>query len=139
MSTIANRLLPPLRIFNPELASQSASSILLVEDDDAVRLLAATTLRLAGYQVVEAIDGLDGLTQLAFSSKPIDLVLTDVKMPSLDGVAMVDRMRNGRRGLKVLFMSGWGEIAPGAGADCLNKPFTPSELVNRVHSALSRD
>lgn len=122
--------------------------VLIVDDDDAVRLVCAVNLEAAGVRVLEASDGLEGLEQ-ARSHRP-DLVLTDVAMPRLDGFELAERLRQDVRTCRipVVFLSGEaakpnGDRARAHGAVAfLTKPFDPAAVtalvVRELTSARSR-
>ncbi len=121
----------------------SLASIMVVEDERAVREFVSTALTRAGYRVLTAHDGHDALTRAAAHAGGIDLLLTDVVMPGLSGPELARRFRMARPGARVLFMSGYAAdviaaegALPGA-ADLLVKPFTPDELVARLGASLS--
>jgi DNA-binding response OmpR family regulator len=101
-----------------------------------------TTLRLQGYEVLQAGNGHQGRHLAAIYPHRIDLVLTDVVMPGLDGPALVAQLRLTRRALKALFISGYTERAfvqkgvVQAGAPFLEKPFTPAELLAKIRTVL---
>jgi CheY-like chemotaxis protein len=119
-----------------------AETILLVEDEAAVRTLAKKILSQKGYRVLEASDGAIALRLAAAHVGEIDLVLTDVAMPNLGGRGMVEELRELSPGIRVLFMSGYpeDEIFPDkSGANripYLQKPFTGETLFSEVRSAL---
>ncbi len=116
--------------------------VLLVEDEDPVRSFAARALRLRGYTVLEADSGEAALEILADPGLHVDIMLSDVIMPGLDGPAWVREAQKARPGAKVIFMSGYAEDAfvggdsgvPGSGF--LPKPFTLNELTHRVKETL---
>lgn len=118
-------------------------TILVVEDEAAVRRLAALSLVAHGYRVLEASDGRDAI-ELAATEAAVDLLLTDVVMPGIDGRELAARLRVTRPGLRVLFMSGHTEDAIlhrgvlDAGLDFLHKPFAPEHLARRVREILDR-
>ncbi len=117
-------------------------TVLLVEDDEAVRNLARRLLAAAGYTVLSAANGGEALLLSEQATGTVHLVLTDVVMPLLNGRAMVDRLRRARPGLKALYMSGHsddaiiqhGVLEPGI--RFLAKPFTPGVLLAKVREAL---
>jgi DNA-binding NtrC family response regulator len=119
-----------------------AETILLVEDEAAVRALAKRILTQNGYRVLEASDGAIALRIAASHVGEIDLVLTDVAMPNLGGRGMVEELHEHSPGLRVLFMSGYPkeEVFPGKGstdqAPYLQKPFTSETLSTEVRAAL---
>lgn len=112
--------------------------VLLVEDEDAVRSFAARALQLRGYTVIEAASGEEALEILQDESLHVDVLLSDVIMPGLDGPAWVREARKSRPDAKVIFVSGYAEDVFG-GADggipdaaFLPKPFTLPELTQKV-------
>jgi CheY-like chemotaxis protein len=126
----------------PEKAPRVAETILLVEDEAAVRTLAKRILTLKGYRVLEASDGAIALRIAAGHVGEIDLVVTDVAMPNLGGRGMVEELRELSPGMRVLFMSGYPkeEVFPEKGAigqaPYLQKPFTSETLSMEVRGAL---
>jgi CheY-like chemotaxis protein len=125
-----------------EKTPRVAETILLVEDEAAVRTLAKKILSQKGYRVLEASDGAIALRLAAAHVGEIDLVLTDVAMPNLGGRGMVEELRELSPGIRVLFMSGYPkeEIFPDKGSGnrvpYLQKPFTGETLFSEVRSAL---
>lgn len=117
-------------------------TILLVEDEAAVRSLARLSLQLNGYQVLDVAGG-DAALELADRyAEPIDLVVTDVLMPGMTGRQLVGRLLHRRPDLKVLYISGYtnrilqgdGNLDPGV--SLLLKPFTPTTLARKVREIL---
>lgn len=124
-------------------ADAQPSRVLVVDDDPAVRLVCSINLELEGFDVLEASDGRSGLAQ-ARSARP-DLVLTDVKMPGLDGFQLTEALRRDERTRRVpvIFLSGEPTadnrsraLALGARA-YLEKPFDPATVVALVASQLA--
>jgi CheY-like chemotaxis protein len=117
-------------------------TILLVEDDDALRQFVARVLRNAGYYVVEAGNGEDAL-EAPESHGRIDLLITDVVMPKLGGVELARRLCARDPQLRVVYISGYSEAtlkkqnALGPEAAWLTKPFTCSQLLQEARSGLS--
>jgi PAS domain S-box-containing protein len=120
----------------------NAGSVLIVEDDIGVRKFTAQVLRDAGWIALEAEDPAGALAIASRESQPIDLLLTDVVMPGLNGSELAERVCAMRPGLRVLFMSGYAPeeiVASGAlatGEQLIRKPFTPSVLRQRVAQTL---
>lgn len=121
------------------------ATILLVEDDDAVRAIVHRVLHKAGYQLVEAQNADEGQALWAQhngASGGIDLVVTDMSMPGENGREFVERLRRERADLPVLFTSGFlKEKAPdqnnASAPTCyLEKPFTSRRLLDEVHALL---
>ncbi len=128
---------PPVK---PKKSQWGTGTILLVEDEDMVRAVAERALTRAGYTVVTASQGEEGLERFAAMDK-IDLILSDVVMPTMDGPAMVRAMRAKRPMLPVLFMSGYAEeqLRQSINIDdvaFLPKPFSVAQLAEAVSAAL---
>jgi two-component system, chemotaxis family, chemotaxis protein CheY len=120
--------------------------IIVIDDNDAVRLTMRRALEKAGHQVFEASDGEAGMKLLTETG--VDLVITDIFMPGQDGIVTVRRMRKEFPGIKVIAVSGGDATGRmdlrkdaevlGA-ARTLRKPFAPSELVQAVRETLTPD
>lgn len=118
-------------------------TILLVEDEDGLRSLNARGLRSRGYTVIEAENGLDALEALEAEGGTVDLVVSDVVMPEMDGPTMLAAMRKTNPALKIIFVSGYAEDAfekslpDGEQFAFLPKPFTLSQLVGAVKETMN--
>jgi len=128
----------------PEV-STGTETILLVEDEPAVRALAARVLRAQGYHVLEAADGVEALrVAKEFMGPTIHLLLTDVVMPQMGGRALAERLEALLPGIKTLFISGYtggaithrSEMEPRI--DLLQKPFSPMALAQKVRAVLNK-
>ncbi len=116
---------------------------LVVEDEQLVRDLVCRTLRRAGYTVLVASNGEEALAVSRATPGAIDLVVTDVVMPRMNGSELASRLAVERPGIRVLFVSGYaneildvrGGLVPGT--EYLQKPFTPSVLLDRVRELLT--
>ena len=123
-------------------AARGTETILLVEDEPEVRRVCALTLRGLGYQVVVADDAEHAIKICASTDLAVHAVLTDVVMPGISGVALVDRLRGLRQGLRVLFMSGYTDrqivdaSTLNASAAFIHKPFTPDALGKQLRALL---
>jgi signal transduction histidine kinase/CheY-like chemotaxis protein len=148
------------KIYLPRLAQEAApargshseqhvlprgtGTILLVEDEEAVRSLGGLALRSAGYTVLEVRDGEEALAGCQRHPEPIDLLVTDVVMPKIGGRQLADRVACLRPSLKVLYTSGYTDDTmlrhgvEGTETTFLQKPFTPSVLVSKVTEVLGR-
>ncbi|MPZ09743.1 MAG: PAS domain S-box protein [Kiloniellaceae bacterium] len=119
-----------------------AGTLLLVEDEDAVRAFSARALRNKGYIVLEANSGETALQILERQEAPIDLLVTDVVMPRLDGPSLVREVRRTRPDLKVIFISGYAEdsfrkrLDEEVGIHFLAKPFSLKQLAGKVKEVL---
>ncbi len=125
-------------------APGGTETILLVEDDPQLRHVAVRLLSARGYHVIESAGAPAALDLLALHDGPLDLVVTDLVMPDMDGQTMARHMLRMRPGTRVLFMSGYAEHAAlkgaalGPGDDFLPKPFTARDLLGAVRRALQR-
>jgi two-component system cell cycle sensor histidine kinase/response regulator CckA len=119
-----------------------SGTVLLVEDEDAVRLFSARALRNKGYNVLEARSGDAALEILAANAKKIDLVITDIVMPRMDGPTLVKEIRGKEPDIKVIFISGYAEDAFRKRLDehenthFLQKPFSLKQLAGKVKDVM---
>ncbi len=120
-----------------------AETLLVTEDDDAVREIAVSILRSAGYKVLEAANGDEALEVYKRYGGPVDLLITDVVMPGMSGRKLAERLGAMCPGIKVLYMSGYTDniIAHHGvldeGMKFIQKPFSRSDLLKRVRRVLS--
>jgi PAS domain S-box-containing protein len=127
------------------MSAAGSETILLVEDEDAVRAFVKTVLERFGYRVLEASDAETALEVLSGSAARIDLLLTDVILPRMDGPELARRVTSEWPDTPVLFMSGYPErmaTAEGVlepGLQLLEKPFTAQAILARVRQSLGRD
>ena len=128
-----------------EMDLGGSETVLVVEDEDAVRELIAELLSDAGYTVIQAANGGEALLKCEERSGEIDIVLTDVVMPRMSGKVLVDRLTELYPSLKVLYMSGYTENAivhHGILDDSiafLSKPFTAGDLTRSIRQALDAE
>ncbi len=118
----------------------SGETVLVVEDEPAVRGLIVDVLRDLGYRALEAQDGPAGLAALRGAAR-IDLLVTDVGLPGLNGRQLADAAREHRPGLKVLFITGYAENAAMAGflapgMQMVTKPFPVDLLARRIRAII---
>lgn len=117
-------------------------TILVAEDNEDLRRLIRKVLRAKGYQVVEAVDGTDAVNRFIEHQDKIDMLLLDVVMPNLSGKETLDRIRDSKSSMRVLFVSGYdGDIIIDKGVNTdvshyIAKPFEPDELLNKVRQIL---
>lgn len=117
--------------------------ILLAEDDSSVRAFVASALRLKGHEVTEAEDGGLALEEIDAAEARFDLLLSDIKMPIMDGIALALEAAARNPELIIVLMTGFAdqrERAHGLEAliyDVIAKPFTLTELVTKIEDALA--
>lgn len=117
-------------------------TVLLVEDDNQVRCIAAMALEMSGYDVLVAANGEEALLLCERHNGKIDLLLTDVVMPRMSGQELSNRLLKLRPGTRVLYMSGYLETAiihhgvMEEGTDFIEKPFSPEALTKKIREVL---
>ncbi len=116
--------------------------VLVVEDEDMVRMLVMEVLNDLGYRGLEAVDGASALRILQ-SSQRIDLLVTDIGLPEMNGRQLADAARTRRPNLKTLFMTGYAEIAASSefleqGMQIISKPFTLDKLADKIREMVER-
>jgi PAS domain S-box-containing protein len=128
----------------PGIASGDAETILVVEDDPDLRSYIAEILRSLDYRVMLAADSAAALERLASNKGRVDLLLTDIVMPGLNGRQLAEKAREQNPDLKVLYMTGYSRNAVvhqgrlDEGVDLLQKPMSQAELAHRVRAVLDR-
>jgi len=113
-------------------------TVLVVDDEAAVRSLVCLLLRREGYAVLDADCAEEGLRLAAGHAGPIDLLVADLRMPGMDGTELATRLAAARPDLRVLYLSGDPSLspeAPGAAA-FMPKPFSPHQLTSKVRELL---
>jgi two-component system cell cycle sensor histidine kinase/response regulator CckA len=123
--------------------TQSATNILVVDDDHGILKLLEFALQDAGYSVLSADGGRTAIRVFEGCSAPVHLLLTDVIMPDLTGPVLAERLRQRQPDLQVLFMSGFHDaelvqhFVTDKGFNLLPKPFTVESLLRSVQDVLS--
>ena len=112
-------------------------TVLVVEDDRALRTLMVRTLSEKGYRAVEASDGIEALEKLAADSD-IELVVTDIVMPRMNGVELAQQLAASARA-RLLFVSAYGEEYTELPASLLQKPFSQAALIAEVERLLEAE
>ena len=124
--------------------TRGVETILVVEDNDAVRRMTREFLHIHGYTVIEARGAADAIQIMEAQKEQIDLVLTDVLMPGMKGRELMSRLTELRSDLKVLYMSAYTEDAAinigvlNPGTEFIEKPFGPEDLAIKVRGVLAR-
>ena len=126
----------------PRLKPEATETILLAEDEPAVRGLVRETLQQLGYTVLEATDGYDALKLAEENKTEIHLLMTDVIMPLMNGHELATRLEAIRPGMKVLYMSGYtADVLAfhgiGREIDFIEKPFSRTDLAEKLEKVLS--
>jgi PAS domain S-box-containing protein len=126
------------------IAPKGSETVLLVEDESAVRKMLSEALSRTGYRVWEAANGAEALHKYGDLVAEMDLLVTDIMMPVMNGLQLAEELRSRRPNLNVVFMSGHaedvisGQGSIGSSSDLLQKPFVPDVLVQKVRKVLDR-
>ena len=120
-----------------------SKKILMVEDSPSVRQLMSFTLRGAGYEVIEAYNGLEALEK--FESEPVDMVITDFNMPKMDGLALTKELRSSaqNRFMPIVMLTSVDddsvrqEVRNAGASGWISKPFKPAQLLNVVKMVIN--
>lgn len=121
----------------------NVGTVLLVEDDQAVRKLISGVLEAHGHRVLAAVDGKSALAVAAAHTGEIHLVITDFGLGEMNGLQVAARIAGTRPGIGILLISGYTEIPlpeelrNAIRAEFLSKPFTMETLVNKVHAMIA--
>jgi CheY-like chemotaxis protein len=138
---------PVLRVdAEPKAAAPQAGheTVLVVEDEPDVRELACRFLRVKGFRVLEAKDGVEALEVAAGHQGTIHAIVTDMVMPRMGGADLIRSLKKSRSEVLVIFMTGYSEYLKGDLCDVfpesliLQKPFSPASLVGIVREALAK-
>lgn len=133
----------PQRGVRPARSRQLSGNIMLVEDNDNLRLLLQRTLEGVGFSVFAAGDGAEALRLWQRHEGTISLVVTDIAIPQVNGVRLAERICAAHPDVKILFITGFADQFPELdelikkGATILEKPFLPSELLGRVEEMVN--
>jgi len=135
-----------------ETTPVNARHILLAEDDKEMRTLLALSLRKAGYEVTECIDGVGLLTEMAsfllpkgFEQKNVDLIISDIRMPGITGMEVLEGVPKNEGYPPIILITAFGDekthtLAEELGAAAMfDKPFDMDDLLAKVHELLSPD
>lgn len=123
---------------------QGVETVLVVEDEEAVRKLVRDALEVQGYVVLTASHGHDAIEQLHEYQGDVHALVTDVIMPGMSGRELAERVKSMHQGLQILYMSGYTADAldrvglQGSSEHFIQKPFTPLGLVRKVRAILDQ-
>lgn len=132
-----------MQIKEQQAPMEYRATILLAEDEPAVRALVQRVLTNAGYRVLPAADGREAATLWRAHANEVDMILTDVVMPQLGGGGLVNELLLSKPDLRVLFMSGYAADAivhHKIERDAINfieKPFSPAKLLEKIQEILA--
>ena len=118
--------------------------ILIIEDDEIMRSLLKTFLLGAGYQVICTVDGIKGVEAYETHRRNIQLVVSDLEMPNLNGVGAYRKIKAMNPDVKVIFVSGYidphlqRQLQSEGVQHFIRKPYSPDEILGAVHEALGR-
>ncbi len=120
-------------------APNSKPTVLIVDDEPAIRRLLAASLRSDGYDVIEASDGQDAIRAVE-EADALDVVVSDIYMPYVNGFSLATALHESRPDLSIVFMSGYpvDHALISAKTYLLRKPFLRSELLSTVREAVAR-
>jgi len=123
--------------------SRGNGTVLLAEDEEAVRELASEFLSSSGYQVIVGKDGLDALQKAEQETRAIDILVTDVVMPRMRGTELAQRLKRANPRIKIVYMSGYLEHDSEEGfvenSAHLQKPFSRESLLKKLREALGHE
>ncbi len=114
------------------------ATILVVDDERAIRELISVILRSAGHQIITASNGIEGVALFRSSPERFDLILTDLQMPVMNGHQLIKLARETNAGAKIICMSGYSDEPIPVGVEFLQKPFQPAVLLARVSEMLNQ-
>ena len=120
----------------PDIDLAGTETILVVDDEPAVRSVIVRTLHRQGFTTIECASGADALEPLRTGSRPIDLLLTDAIMPGMTGLELITRARSLHPHLPVLLMSGYAADDLDADVPYISKPFSAEQLLTRIRQIL---
>ena len=119
-------------------------TILIADDESTIRAYVGNILRRAGFQLIEASDGADALVQVQEEGRPIDLLVTDIRMPRMDGIALARSMTELYPNIPIIYISGYPfdfeeerSKSPKRACAFLSKPFTRKDLLDAVEKCLA--
>ncbi len=135
----ASSALNDLDEVRPDAPVNASQTILLIEDEAVIRRFMVSCLEMHGFKILEAAHGPEAIATAVRYPEIIHLVITDVRLPEMDGFEVVEALRKQRPCLPALFMSGNAvKNSPCSSSDFLWKPFKSSDLLQKVRTTLQR-
>ena len=123
-----------------QLGGIMAQTILIIDDEESIRNLLKHDLEDAGYKTIEAIDGISGLK--SFEENNPEAIITDIRMPNVDGITMVQKIRDQNATVPIIALSGYSfsdeRLAACQVDGLLKKPYAKQQLLNFIQTFLSR-
>jgi CheY-like chemotaxis protein len=123
---------------------RGSETILVADDEATVRTYIGTVLRREGFDLLEAVDGVDALEQVERRGRPVDLLLTDVRMPRMDGIALARSVTEMYPKIPIIYISGYPfnleeerTRRPPEACEFISKPFSRQVLLDAIHKCLS--
>jgi CheY-like chemotaxis protein len=126
-----------VRFLEQESAMPLPTTVLVVDDEASLRSLVARRLTQEGYRVLEAGNGVEALELIRAPDNDVRLVITDIRMPRMDGYELADRIGERARSPKMLFISGYGQSGVWLPGSVFGKPFSLDALMDEVKSLLA--
>jgi two-component system response regulator (stage 0 sporulation protein F) len=126
------------------MSGERNAGVLLVEDEFEIRTLLAEVFRMERYDVFQAADGVEALEVFSRNQDHIDLMITDLGLPNLGGIELIEKVRSLKPAMKIIGSSGYGRVnirdeVLGAGGDeFIPKPYVTMELIRSVKRLLSQ-
>jgi PAS domain S-box-containing protein len=127
-----------------EKIARGTETVLVAEDDESLRRISSALLTQHGYTVIEAVDGVDAVKKFSDNREAIRLLLFDLVMPNMNGTEAYDEIQKMKPDMKIIFLSGYSpdfvrqRMKLDSGAHLIDKPLSPTELLNKVRSVLDK-
>ncbi|HEY8259363.1 MAG TPA: response regulator [Gemmatimonadales bacterium] len=117
----------------------AGTTLLLVDDESSLRSMISRALTDEGYRVLEAGDGVEALEILSRPGHEVRLIITDIRMPRMDGYELADRLVMRPRPLPMIFISGYGQAGISLPGSIFPKPFSMEDLLGEIRRLLGEE